>query len=355
MPISESLFQSTVDRSWTNIFSGTSYLSGVDPSSVVGHLLAQCRTPKTVLPTLLHESTHHWCVFSLLGTTVAMMQARARLRTLALARDPLDVDAEVFAAVSRDRLRVKTVMTMLEPLAEGLALFMEFDASPGDSEMISSPMYFTRTFFGEEKLTKDETPGEISNTICDILWETRMSGYCARRKEQLLSQPLSFKSGGYLPGYLTVKSLYVEAVKRAKAFDDSHLFACYVKSFFYDDCGLISLLLDQDIADDEWVQRVAEYLKGRFIDLRTCDIGRDVERYERFYARQPLDLSEEHRIIPLGEKRELFEHGVHLYRDLKAEFIIPYHHFYWRKIRNFFWRKDYKANLKVPLQQTHQA
>src|ERR1035437_598544 len=68
-----------------------------------------------VLANFLHEWTHRWCFHSVVGSALARLRRRAACRTY---RGQSAFD---------DYVRCMTASTILEPFAEGLALFAEFD------------------------------------------------------------------------------------------------------------------------------------------------------------------------------------------------------------------------------------
>jgi hypothetical protein len=88
-----------------------------------------------LLANFLHEWTHRWCFHSRVGSALALLRMRAACRAYT---DRSEFD---------DYVRCMTVSSVLEPLAEGLALFAEFDTYPGDSPWMSQTLTASLTLF----------------------------------------------------------------------------------------------------------------------------------------------------------------------------------------------------------------
>src|SRR5262245_8554306 len=128
-------------RSWTNAITNAALFSGFD---IADYLQWNQRRPiraETVLPQFLHEFTHHWCFDSTLGCATAMLMLRAQRNALVFGSGRTE-------QVRRDWCRAQTVEIMLHPLAEGLALFAEFDLAPGRSPVVSRTTVASLLSFG---------------------------------------------------------------------------------------------------------------------------------------------------------------------------------------------------------------
>src|SRR5260370_14841734 len=107
---------------------------------------ARRRLDPEVLPTLLHEVCHHWCFHSPVAAAVSVAHLNAT-RVLAAPRTPT-FDDEIH--VARLYARAQALSVLLRPIAEGLALFAEFDALPGRSRIQTKPMTFVMMMAGAD-------------------------------------------------------------------------------------------------------------------------------------------------------------------------------------------------------------
>jgi hypothetical protein len=194
-------------RSSTNPLTNTTVLSSVDLVEDLPSLL-QGALPARALPAFIHEATHHWCFLSAVGQALTLLALRARRRAIlngiAMARGqirPFARDEVLDAAI-----RVDVFMELHRALAEGLALFAEFDAQPGSAEIISPVMLLVgRVFCRDRASTAEDLLGPA---VCDLLAATRQSQYLMKRKANVFVSPLTCDGAAYLPGYLFVKNLW---------------------------------------------------------------------------------------------------------------------------------------------------
>jgi hypothetical protein len=138
------------DRSWTDLITNMTQLSAVRVDQDFDALMGWGSLPPQLLPGFLHELTHHWCFLSPVGFALATLQLRARRSGVLLSSGHGDRD-ELSNRLFADLARYETVSTMLRPLAEGLALFAEFDAMTGpESSVISLPGQLASVFYGRD-------------------------------------------------------------------------------------------------------------------------------------------------------------------------------------------------------------
>jgi hypothetical protein len=267
------------DRSWTDIVTNVTQLSAARVDEDFDALMGWGTMPRDLLPGFLHELTHHWCFLSRVGFTLAMLQLRARRSGVLLFNGKGDA-AALSARLLTDVCRYETVATMLRPLAEGLALFAEFDAMSGpQSEILSLPGELTGTFFGisSDVGISDHVPFFDSHRT--PLIEMRGDYRCFRRKRALLQEALDPTNGGYLPGYLTVRALWGHlATADRRLMNETDLLLMYLRSFFYDDPGLVHLMLRPWTGPDDHFA-IVQYIADRFDALAGVQ-GRDVRAYE---------------------------------------------------------------------------
>lgn len=246
-------------------------------------LLREAKLPDICLPTFIHEATHHWCFQSPVVSTLAYLQLRARRRAKML-EDMPSVSSDISPYdVLEDVIRYETAIAMLRPIAEGLALFAEFDAFYRNSPVIALPLMWTYYFFIGHDKSEIELKSKIDNfrqSLNELLWKYRVGKECCEQKAGLLAHPMSTINKVYLPGYLTVKNLWHEAVSRCERFQDTNLFLTYLRGFFYDDLGLVAVLLDQQMYEFNSANSICMYLQNRFKQFLKCDLDAYVAAYE---------------------------------------------------------------------------
>ncbi len=269
--------ESDVQNSQVDPVLNIAWLSDIQPEDMLT-LLSKRRAPAESLPTFLHEATHHWCFRSPVGSSLAFLQMRARRDSLLFALD-LNSSRSAFD-VAEDVRRYESATYALRPLAEGLALFAQFDVEHGGWPGISIPMSNAAVFYGDWHRGQ----GGLSLTrfrdgMHRALFEARLAKATQQKKVQLLATPINYRDGGYLPGYLAVRNLWLHACGRTEHFADSDLFLTYLRRFFYCDLGLVNVLLDPGTSGDAWVKQFRDYLAGRFEQFLQVDLAADVEEY----------------------------------------------------------------------------
>lgn len=261
-------------RSSTDPVTNWTLISGTQLDTDV-RMLVTGRYPSRLFPEFLHEIVHHWCFHSSVGATLAYLQLRARRRALPLMRADTkpSIASDASYEVWDDILRYETAITLMRPLAEGLALFAEFDIMPGDSDVSSLPLEWAIRNFAIP--SQEEIEGGPKAVLQALLLQHRVSKEFCKRKSNLLVQSFTTDNGGYLPGYLLVKNLWHTMIydQKCSRFADKDLFLSYVRSFFYEDFGFVAALLDSDTSDFGCVRSVIIYLQDRFIEFmkRTTD------------------------------------------------------------------------------------
>lgn len=222
-----------------------SSLSGTTLRQDFGKLI-QGEYPLSFLTIFLHEITHHWCFQSPVGFSLATLR-QGLLRNILSGRDHSKGFHRHFL---HELIRLEAVIGMLRPLSEGLALFAEFDIRPGSGALQSQPMQWVARF---HKRT-DEPGGPSPPNALVPLFNARLHPATIQSKANLLVQPFDADHGGYLPGYLSVKSLWLTLIARSDRLLDSDLFLTYLRSYFFEDFSLVAHILDsktdvEDIAD----------------------------------------------------------------------------------------------------------
>lgn len=251
--------------SWTDLLSNVTSLQPVRLDEHLQELLSPGGASPEIALDFLHEAAHQWCFASPVGATLAFMQTRViHLATSAHFGRSVPV-----GAVLEDILRIETARELLRPLAEGIAMFAEFDALSGyHSTTMSPPLLMLAPMFGktEPESAAREPAHELTRMTREILREARLTDDALRRRVALLSEPLAPTAGGYLPGYLAVKTLWAGGgllAGSALSFSETDLFLSYLRAYVYRDYGLVNVLLDQETSGIESVNALSGYLQER--------------------------------------------------------------------------------------------
>jgi hypothetical protein len=165
----------------------------------------------------------------------------------------------------------------MRPLAEGIALFGEFDAWPGVARSISPTFRDLSVAFAETVPEwRSKSILELSN---NVLAYSRTRPTNRRRKENLLMQPFSTANGGYLPGYFVVKNLQIALFMHTNSslILDSEFYLNFIIHWFYgsfdfteailDDDKGISPFSDQSLSANDSVNGIAVAFQKRFAEL----------------------------------------------------------------------------------------
>jgi len=137
----------------------------------------------------------------------------------------------------------------------------------------------------------------------------RMSEKTQRAKEALLCQPLSCQEGGgYLAGYMLIKSLWRFMQIHDERFAQPEVFLLKVYEIFYEDTEFVRLLLDQSQSIPEALGPLASHLLKR-TNYAFSDVKESLHEYydALVEARSHLyrDENEEGRVLPFSDLRDL--------------------------------------------------
>ncbi|MDF2188337.1 hypothetical protein [Paraflavitalea sp. CAU 1676] len=215
------------------------YLNWVKARPVVGSEL---------LANFLHEWTHRWCFDSRVGAALAFLRLRAGNRVLS------------GDSAFDDYVRCMTAMLLLEPITEGLSLFAEFDAYPGASAFMSQTLTASCLFFAPAV----DTDGRPEILLQGMLQKLRRSPHLVERKAGIYA-----KTGfdPYAIGYLSIKSLWKQMAGAYNGFVDRDLFLSYLRSYIYDDPGLVLALLKPAHSEVHAAENISNYLLNRVASL----------------------------------------------------------------------------------------
>jgi hypothetical protein len=228
------------------------------------------------LMSFMHEVTHHLCFRTgPVGPAAALLESRATSSAyFAGTRDDHQKhQAATFDAVARSR----GVTELLRPLAEGLALFSEFDSVSGKNAKVHSQVYMAAKSlfinlrdsedlkaFKLGKIDVDEFAEKSDRAILRLIWQERTHPRAIERKLNLLLQPIDPSMGGYLPGYLCVKDLYYRCANKTPVlYTEADLFLCYIVQYIFGDPVLAAALVDPRADAHEALSAFADRLYAR--------------------------------------------------------------------------------------------
>ncbi|MCY1196036.1 hypothetical protein D9M72_73680 [compost metagenome] len=273
------------------------------------------RLPLALLPTVLHEATHHWCLSGCVGHALAALSFESQEAYAASPLFPLYCDEQVVAQWET----VDFARRLLEPLLEGMAMFAEFDVYPGPSPVLSTVLGMLARLFPPE----EGNPAENAlDCLCRRLAEYRQSEAALRKKSGLLVQPFGSGKGGYLLGYLCVKTLWLQARRRAPSLRDADLFLQYLRNLVFDDAGFVAHLLDAGTREEPKRQtrfRLVRHLNARLKLMASADLAPKVAAMEA--ALSAFSDLDGHRACLYLDDREAEQVSDRLQQRLRA--LVP--------------------------------
>jgi hypothetical protein len=155
-----------------------------------------------------------------------------------------------------------TASTILEPLAEGLALFAEFDTYPGKSRWMSQTLATSLIFFAPAV----ETDGNPFLLLEGLLQTLRRDPLLLERKAGIYAKPANVLDP-YLVGYLSVRSLWCKMAAACSELNDRDLFLSYLRSYLYDDPGMVICILDSYPSEVHACEAIVNHLLSRVAEL----------------------------------------------------------------------------------------
>lgn len=267
------------EESFTDLVTNWVVIGGVDLSADLAGMVTGGRYPERYLPTFMHELTHHWCFQSPVGQALTALQMRARRNAILLRTGGEEAESLDSWELLDDIVRYETAIALLRPLAEGIALFVEFDAVPGNSRLMSRVMSTTAVSFIDRTSFLDGSgTDDLSGILLKRLRVARLAPRYRERKADLLVQPLKVRGRGYLPGYLNIRNTWEGLLRRTGSdlLFDTDFFAAYLRCYIYDDHALCARLLDPSAelkatgsGEFDAAQRISTHIQGRLIDLST--------------------------------------------------------------------------------------
>ena len=177
-------------------------------------------------------------------------------------------------------MRFEFAQKLLRPMAEGLALFAQYDVEPHPkTKIISRPMSWAYNLFTRPE--EDESARKLFRPLLAALRRMRLTDASVKSKANLFLEPLKASAGGYLPGYLTVKGLWRLARRVTPRFDDPDLFYTFLQRYIYRDYGLVALLLQERVVGQPAAMALVEYLENRIASFGYLDLEAEADRLDR--------------------------------------------------------------------------
>jgi len=281
------------ERSATDRTTNVTLLSNTRIHEDLPRLLSLGEGPERLLPAFLHEATHHWCFFSAVGTALAMLQMRIHRAALNIG-EPGDGGQD--QELARSLNRYETAVSLLELLDEGMALFAEFDITTRmTSQAVSRPLELAATFFAAPHGDHEDEFNFTTGWVQGLVRTVRLSAQVLDRKVNVLGQPLSSARSPYLVGYMLVRQLWLSACRKEwRLASETDLFLMYLRSFIYEDFGLVEKLLDRELDELRGPEAIFNHIVGRLNQF--CELNPDdVQTFDSIVAasdaRMPSELS----------------------------------------------------------------
>ncbi len=296
-------------RAFTDMVTNATYFPKIDIAKDYENLIRFGGFPSEALPAVLHETVHHWCFMAPIGNALSMLKIRSQARMLQYVLEGHDDKAEQSL---NDHTKYSAATELLRPLSEGMSLFAEFDVMPYVvTPVISKPMELIYFYFCRPDAMEIKEKSFVS--LLTTLGKARCSNEFIRRKADVLLQPLLPDKGGYLPGYLTVKSLWIAAREKCNDFYDADLFYSFLRRYIYGDYGLVESMLSDAPSFGAWLSRFSEYLQERLDSLVKLDLKKEVKKFIASDL-EPKPMSKGEMVYltqspPIGIKKKLQDKG----------------------------------------------
>lgn len=259
-------------RSTTDLFTNQTIFSSSELLARLPELIdPHSSPPSSLLPTFLHEATHHWCFTSTVGTAIAILGMRGRVSALRALEAESPQEMKFWEDHAADDVtRAEIASLLLRPLAEGIATFLEFDfAISQHSPVVPAPARWAAMFCARNQVTGSaKTRIRRRMNIAHLTWAelstARQSERMQRKKEALLAEPLSCElSDGYLVGYLIIKAIWEYWWSHHCRFGEPEVFLLKIYDIFYEDIEFVRLLLDQSTSIPASLAPLEQHLAKR--------------------------------------------------------------------------------------------
>lgn len=274
-----------------------------------GYLIAG-RFPMNILLTFLHEGTHHWCFEGALGYAVSATWLRARRRASRIVDKPDATVAERYD-LADDLIRYWSVVLLLRPLSEGMALFAEHDLYPNvENANEVLPPFFSWALVQAGNYAEYRDLPAAEEEFLRRLVANRVSLEGVRRKKSLFARSLSTADGGYLAGYMTVKSIWRAMIRSSpRLVENKGLFLSLLHDRVFASTELLQAMFEPGREDVRIAEAIVQTFQRRIQTLLTMSDA-DVATFES----ESLRPAERHRRRG-SDELELPDEVRQLFRD----------------------------------------
>jgi hypothetical protein len=269
-------------RSWTDLVTNSGELTGPEVGDDLDWRGGEGELPVWTLSTFIHEGTHHWSFLSPVGLSLAKLKFDAWKYACRIQDD--GATKKRLAGLTEAWLRYEVAVAVLRPLAEGLALFAEFDATRRRAHLTSaepiawaeqlSDHVFDLPYEGDIRKLPDHDFGLLLHK--GLIRAMRLSDDAVQRRVNLFGQPLHTSAGGYLPGYLALRAAWVAAGQAGEnegLWRESDLFLRHVRATTYGDLGLVRALLAGGDAANGSLDRILTRVAHQLDELTWTRLG----------------------------------------------------------------------------------
>ena len=247
------------------------------PNSSLQDVSYEERIDPAISADLIHEVCHAWCFDSHVGRAISLIDLRSRLSAVAYPQMTHDRDDIVRTIISQ---------ALMTPLAEGLALFVEFDVWRSEIQSKArTPINLIEVFLSHSGI--DATRKDF---LVDRMLETaRNDPRFIRRKTNFFLMPYDV-SAGYVPGYMSIKNL-VFVLARAFPELKQETALTFFKEYFWNDPILARMILTgpepkqtfEDLGSEEYLFE----LNAGMAKMDPIEMHREI--FRRFdHARTPF-------------------------------------------------------------------
>jgi hypothetical protein len=230
--------------------------SFVDPVSTLSHIssiqitkhlpaLWEGILPREALPTALHEATHFDHLCAPVGIALAAISLRVRQLALGLHNQSVarKATSRTLEELIEWRQRYEVVTTVLRPISEGLACVAQFDSlALAEHDTIPFPMQFAAV------VAARDVPAVLRPAALQAwLTSARLESEVTEGKANLYAHAFHCRNGGYLPGYLLVRSIRAQCTAIDPQFEAAANFLYLIRHVIFSDYGLVLLMLSLEV------------------------------------------------------------------------------------------------------------
>lgn len=237
-----------------------------------------------LLPSILHELTHHSSLQTPVGRSLSALALSHTSNIIGACED-----VDILVGSSRDRILSAAANLFLKPLLEGMSLFQEFDATSGSVPIATwATLVAARLFTAQEQLPALLAGKDISSVLKARLESMRQSPETIARKKDLLRTGLDDDPNGYLIGYLLIKTIFLDLIARNKTWLHSDMFLMFINDYFFSDFTFALLLVappGESIEKD--LDNIEQYLMFKLVALAQNAHEYGVEFLTRFIGGSP--------------------------------------------------------------------